>query len=156
MYERKIYFVFFARNSTFIYFSLFLSLSFTTKGSPSKKIMIVKPSKMTDKSVHFNVNEDEEQLQLKKDKKTLSSVNSKDTEKLDKVPLKELLKLNIPDWYLVIPGWYSVGLPLINQMINVYCLIMYTCTCRCYIFSYSRCDVSTNFHHIQQHTRSNF
>ena len=66
--------------------------------------MIVKPSKMTDKSVHFNVNEDEEQLQLKKDKRRSSSLDSKDTEKLDKVPLKELLKLNIPDWYLVIPG----------------------------------------------------
>ena len=75
--------------------------------------MIVKPSKSSDKTVHFNVKEGEEDEVKLKGKRSRgrrsSSVDSTDEENLEKVPWKELLKLNIPDWYLVIPGSKLIG-----------------------------------------------
>lgn len=114
--------------------------------------MIIKPSKSSDKTVHFNVKEGEEDEVKLKGKRARgrrsSSVDSTDEENLEKVPWKELLKLNIPDWYLVIPGSKLIGgWGRVCVAIRHYIFILLIFF-RYHIFSNTRLNVPIDGHYI--------
>ena len=73
--------------------------------SGRKRTLLIEPTpSQSDKTVHFVEENSEQNKKRNKKLKKKDKDEESDEDPLIQIPFKELMRLNLPDWYLVIPG----------------------------------------------------